>query len=156
MKPLGIANIWVIIHLYCEALSNKHCWIWLSLSRQYISIHVRIHPAAPVFVASSINNSDPVPLEAMHAHAITLPPPCSTDDDWSWATPSLFHTFFLPSFWYRLVLVLSVQRMAVPELGWLLLDVFWPSLIWPFYSWGLSMVCTLWCTSVFALLKSFL
>ncbi len=29
----------------------------------------------------------------------------------SWAFPSLLHTFFFPSFWYRLILVLSVQRM---------------------------------------------
>ncbi|MEE6522381.1 hypothetical protein FKM82_020897 [Ascaphus truei] len=50
----------------------------------------------------------------MHAHAITLPPPCFTDDVvcfGSLAIPSLLHTFFFPSFWYRLILVSSVQKM---------------------------------------------
>ena len=62
----------------------------------------------------SINTSDPVPLEAIHAHAITLPPLCFTDDGvcfGSWAIPSLLHTSFFPSVWYRLILVSSVQRM---------------------------------------------
>ncbi len=35
--------------------------------------------------------------------------------DWiwaeSWAVPSLLHTFFFPSFWYRFILISAVQRM---------------------------------------------
>lgn len=49
-----------------------------------------------------------------HAHAITLPPLCFTKDVvcfGSWAVPGLLHIFFFPSFWYRLILVSSVQRM---------------------------------------------
>ncbi len=30
---------------------------------------------------------------------------------WSWAVPSLRHTFFFPSFWYRLILISAIQRM---------------------------------------------
>ncbi len=41
-------------------------------------------------------------------------PPCFTDDVvcfGSWAVPSLLHTFFFPSFCYRLILLSAVQRM---------------------------------------------
>ncbi len=55
---------WLIVHLYYEAPSNQLCCICLNLVREYIPIHFRIYPA--------INTSNPVPLEAMHAHAITL------------------------------------------------------------------------------------
>ncbi len=30
---------------------------------------------------------------------------------WSWAVPSLLHTFFFLSFWYRLILISAVQRI---------------------------------------------
>ncbi len=45
-----------------------------------------------------------------------MPSHCSTMFHWwccfgSWAVPSLLHTFFYPSFWYRLILISAVQRM---------------------------------------------
>ncbi len=57
-----------------EAPSYEFCSIWLNLSRQHSPMHDRIHPA------SSIHTRDPVPLAAIHAHAITLQPPCSTSE----------------------------------------------------------------------------
>ncbi len=30
---------------------------------------------------------------------------------WSWAVPSLRHTFFFPSFWYRLIFISAIQRL---------------------------------------------
>lgn len=60
--------LWDIIHLLCEALScisfAAFGWIW----------------ADSIAVASSINMSEPVPLAAIHAHAMTLPAPYLTDD----------------------------------------------------------------------------
>ncbi len=61
-----------IVHLYYEAPPNQLCCIWLNLSREYITIHFRILPLLLSSVTSSINTSNPAPLEAMHAHAITL------------------------------------------------------------------------------------
>ncbi len=84
---------WVIVHLYYEAPSNQLCSIWLNLGREYISIHFRIHPSASV--SSSLNTSNPEPLEAMQFMHHTAPP-CFTDDVvcfGSWAVPSLLHTF---------------------------------------------------------------
>ncbi len=40
---------WVIIHLYSEAPLNQLLYIWLNLSREYISILFRIYPSASVF-----------------------------------------------------------------------------------------------------------
>ena len=34
----------------------------------------------PSDVISSMKTNDPVPEAAMHAHAMTLPPPCLTDE----------------------------------------------------------------------------
>lgn len=68
----------------------------------------------PSSVIWSMNTIDPVPLEAMHANAITLPPPCFTGDVvcfGSWAVPSLLHIVLFPSFWYKLIFVASVQRL---------------------------------------------
>lgn len=36
---------WIIVYLYCEALSNQLCSICLDLSKTYVSIHFRIHSA---------------------------------------------------------------------------------------------------------------
>ncbi len=62
-------------------------------------------------VTLSLNTSNPVPLEAMHAHDLTAP--CFTDD-----TVCFYHEllhafsrlFFFPSFWYMLMLISAVQR----------------------------------------------
>ncbi len=70
--------------------------------------------AALSAVTSSINTRKPVPLAAIHAHAMTLPPPCFTDEVvclGSWAVPFLLHTLLFPSLWYKLILVSSVHRM---------------------------------------------
>ena len=86
-------------------------WIWADRISLNTSEFIRLLLSS---VTSSINTSDPVPLEARHAHVITLPPPFFTDDVvsvGSWAVPSLIHTYFFPSFWYRLIWVSSVQRM---------------------------------------------
>ncbi len=64
-------------------------------------------------VTSPLNTSNPVSLEAMHAHASH----CSMFHRYvvcfgSWAVPSHFHShFFFPSFWCMLILIPAVQRM---------------------------------------------
>lgn len=47
---LGVfcSTIWVIIHMYCEALSNQLCSICLNLSRELSPLHLGIHPAASI------------------------------------------------------------------------------------------------------------
>ncbi len=106
----------VIVHLYYAVPPNQLCSIWLNLGREYIPIHFRIHSAAFV-LCHTINTqytNNPVPLEAMHAHAITLLHHVSQMVllymFGSWAVPSLLHTCFFPSFWYRLILI-----SAIPE-----------------------------------------
>ncbi len=106
---------WVIVHLYYEAPPNQLCAIWLNLGREYIPIHFRIPPATAVLCHIITKHQwlwKPVPLEAMHAHAITLLHQVSQIMFFgSWAVPSLLHTFVFPSFWYRLILISAVQRM---------------------------------------------
>lgn len=89
---------WLIIHLHCE-------------------------------VTSSVNTSGLVPLAATNAHAIALPPPCLTDDvDFaSWTISFLLHTFLLPSFWYRLILV-HFYKAYCSKTGKAFSDVFYQSL----------------------------
>ncbi len=63
---------WVIVHLYYDALSNQLCafdWIWAESIYLYTSEWIRLLLSS---VTSSLNTSNPVPLEAMHDHAITL------------------------------------------------------------------------------------
>ncbi len=59
-----------IVHLYYEAQSNQLCYIWLNQGR-----HLNTWEFFQLLLSSvtlSLNISNPVPLEAMHAHAITL------------------------------------------------------------------------------------
>ncbi len=49
---------------------------------------------------------------------------------WSRAVPSLLHTFFFPSFWYRWILISAVQTMLFKKCSGFL-DVFCQSVIWP-------------------------
>ncbi len=65
-KILGCFCYMFWVHLYYEAPPHQHCSIWLNLGR--ISEFFRQLLSS---VTSSIN-SNPVPLEAMHALAITL------------------------------------------------------------------------------------
>ncbi len=107
---------WVIANLYYEAPPNQLCSIWLNLGREYITIHFRILPAASVFCHVINKHQQPSALEAMHAYAIPV--------------PSLLHTFFCPSFWYRLILISAVQRMLFQKWSGFF-RCFWQSLIWP-------------------------
>ncbi len=63
---------------------------------------------------TSINTSNPEPLEAMHAHAITLIHHVSQMMFYA-LDHELFQDFsilfFFPSFWYRLVLISAIHRM---------------------------------------------
>ncbi len=91
---------WVIVHLYYEAPPNKLSSIWPNLGREYIHIHFRNHPAASVL--SLMKTSNPVPLDAMHAHVITL----LVSQMMLYALDhELYHTFFLP------VILLSVDQV---------------------------------------------
>ncbi len=124
----GSSSIWTMKQ--CPISFSPFGWIWADSISLYTSELIRLLLSS---VSSSLNTSNPVPLEVMYAHAITLPPPCFTDDIvcfWSWAVPSLLHTFFFPSFWYRLILISAIQRMLFQKCSGFL-DVFWQRLIRP-------------------------
>ncbi len=102
---------WVIVHLYYDAPSNQLCafdWIWAESIYLYTSEFIRLLLSS---VTPSLNTS------ATGSHAWSChhtAPPCFTDDVvcfGSWAVPSLLHTFFFPSFWYRFIFISAVQRM---------------------------------------------
>ncbi len=115
---------WAIVHLYYEVPANQLCCIWLNLGREYIPIHFRINPTVSVFC--HVINKNPVPLEAMHAHAIT---PCFTDDVVCfelWAVPSLRHTFFLPVILVQVDLNFSRPKNAFADGVWVLQSLIRP------------------------------
>ena len=91
--------------------SEAFGWIWADKIPRNTSEFILLLLSA---VTSSVNTREPVPLAAIHAHAMTLPPPCFTDEvvcfGW-WAVPFLLHTLLFPSLWYKLILVSSVHRM---------------------------------------------
>ncbi len=110
-KTPGLLLMYVLGHLYYEAPSNQLSafdWIWADSISLYTSEFIRLLLSS---VSSSLNSSNPEPLEAKHAHASH----CSTMFQMigfgSWAVPSLLHTFFFSSFWYRLILISAIQRM---------------------------------------------
>ncbi len=121
---------WLIVHSYYEAPCNQLAfgWIWADSISLYTSEFIRLLLSS---VTSSLNTSNPVPLEAMHTA-----PPCFTNYVvcfGSWAVPSLLQTFFFPSFCYRLILISNLQKMLFQK--WSdFSDVFWQSLIWPWFS----------------------
>ncbi len=91
--------------------SEAFGWIWADNIARNTSEFILLLLSA---VTSSINTREPVPLAAIHAHAMTLPPPCFTDEVVClglWAVPFLLYTLLFPSLWYKLILVSSVHRM---------------------------------------------
>lgn len=66
-----------VLEPFCRSL--PFCRIWQSEQSiaVYTSEFILLLLSA---VTSSINISEEVPLAAIHAHAVTLPPPCLTDD----------------------------------------------------------------------------
>ncbi len=120
---------WVIVHLYCEAQSNQLCWIWAESISLYTLELIQLLLSS---VTSSLNTSNPVPLEVM-----LMPSHCSTVlHRWccvlwimSCSKPSPY--FFLPVILVQVDLNFSHPKNAFPEVVWLFLDVFWHSLIWP-------------------------
>ncbi len=57
--------------------SEAFGWIWADNIARNTSEFILLLLSA---VTSSINTREPVPLAAIHAHAMTLPPPCFTDE----------------------------------------------------------------------------
>ncbi len=90
----------VIIHLHCETVSYQFCtfgWLWVESIALKTSEFILLLLSA---VTSLINTCEPVPLGAIHVHAITLPPPCLTLDVvcfGSWAVLFFHHTSLFPS-----------------------------------------------------------
>ncbi len=134
---LSCCLFWVFLPLVLSSASEMQCsislrsWDWLGLFRiiqnnagQSTLLHLtesgqRVYPLYTselirLFLSSVTSiNKNPVPLEAMHAHAIT---PCFTDDVVCfelWAVPSLRHTFILPVILVQVDLNFSVQRMLL-------------------------------------------
>ncbi len=105
---------WAVVHLYYEAPPNQLCWIWLNLGRECIPIHFRILPLLLSSVTSSLNTSNPVPLEAMHALVITLLHHVSQMMLYA-LDYQLFQAFSVLlspiKFWYKLILISAIQRM---------------------------------------------
>ena len=57
--------------------SEAFGWIWADNIARSTSEFILLLLSA---ITSSINTREPVPLAAIHAHAMTLPPPCFTDE----------------------------------------------------------------------------
>ena len=91
--------------------SEAFGWIWADNIARNTSEFILLLLSA---VTSSIITREPVPLATIHAHTMTLRPPCLTDEVvcfGSWAVPFLLHTLLFPSFWYKLIFVSFVHRM---------------------------------------------
>ncbi len=82
-------------------------WIWADS----ISIYTEFFQLLLFSVTSSINTSNPVPLEAMHTHAITQ---LHVSQMMLYALDHL-HTYFILQFWYRLILFSAFQRMLLKK-----------------------------------------
>ncbi len=91
----------------CHAINfDAIGWIWADSISLYTSEFIRLLLSS---VTSSLNTSNPVPLEAMHTT-----PPCFTNYVvcfGSWAVPSLLQTFFFPSFCNRLILISNLPKI---------------------------------------------
>ncbi len=128
----------------CPMSSEAFGWILADIIARNTSEFILLLLSA---VTSSINTREPVPLAAIHAHAMTLPPPCFTDEVLclgSWAVPFLLHTLLFPSLWFKLILVSSVHRMLFQNCeGFFRCRL---ALIWPSCFWGSPMVYILWWT----------
>ncbi len=96
--------------------------IWAESISLYTSEFIRLLLSS---VMSSINTSNPEPLEAI----IPGDSPKMLNVFGSWAVPSLLHTVFFPSFWCSLILIPAVHRMLFQKCSGTL-DVFWPCLWW--------------------------
>ena len=70
----------IIILLQDEAPSNDFEGIYWNFSRSDVSIELEFIVQLPSAVQSSMKISVPVPVAAIHAHAITSQPPCLTKD----------------------------------------------------------------------------
>ncbi len=125
--------------------SEAFGWIWADNIARNTSEFILLLLSA---VTSSINTREPVPLAGIHAHAMTLPPPCFTDEVvclGSWAIPFLLHTLLFPSLWYKLILVSSVHRMLFQNCeGFFRCRLANSNLAFLF--WGSPMVYILWWT----------
>ncbi len=89
-------------------------WIWADSISLYTSEFIRLLLSS---VTSSLNTSNPVPLEAMHTT-----PPCFTNYVvcfGSWAVPSLLQTFFLPVILQQVDLNFKPPKNYFPEVVWL-------------------------------------
>lgn len=140
---LGVfcSTIWVIIHMYCEALSNQLCSICLNLSRELSPLHLGIHPAASIS-SQLINKHQWSGSTGSHMYtcchiASTMLGRyvlCDVICFGSWAVLLLPHTFVFPSLWFKFIMVLLVQRFCF-RAAQAVLDVFWQGLIWSYCSW---------------------
>ncbi len=93
-------------------------WIWAESISLYTSEFIRLLLSS---VTSSLNTRNPVPLEAMHAHAITLLHHVSQMMLYAWimscSKPSPY--FFLPVILEQVDLNFSCPKNAFPEVVWL-------------------------------------
>ncbi len=81
-------------------------WIWADS----ISLYTEFFQLLLFSVTSSINTSNPVPLEAMHTHAIT-----QLHVSQMMLYLDHLHTYFILQFWYRLLFMSAFQRMLLKK-----------------------------------------
>ncbi len=82
-------------------------WIWADSISLYTSEFFWLLLSSVTSLINTVTQCHWKPCMLMPSH-------CSMFHRWcfgSWAVPSLLHTFFFPSFWYRLILISAVQRM---------------------------------------------
>ncbi len=120
-------NSWVAFAVL-YVLGHHPCLLWSTAQSTLLHLAEpgqRVYPYTRLLlssVSSSLNTSNPVPLEAMliyHTDVVSFG---------SWAVPSLLHTFSSPSFWYKLILT---PKNAFQKWSGFFRCFFWPSLIWP-------------------------
>ncbi len=120
-------NSWVAFAVCCGSLSTctmkrrpinfaAFGWIWAEIISLYTSEFFRLLVSS---VTSSINTSNPAPLEAMHAHAITLLHRVS-----QMMLYALDHELF-QAFCILFSSRHSGTGRSFPEVFWHFLDVFW-------------------------------
>ena len=90
---LGNSMFWAIVHMHCGGLLIQLCYTWLNKSKPHIP---------------TVKTSESVQLLDIFSWQI-----CS----WSWVVSNLLSIFFFPLFWYRLLSVLSVQRILFQDIS---------------------------------------
>ena len=139
------ASQWVL--RFCLNLSRTGCVY--TLQNKFCHCHQQV---------SSMTRSEPLPSAAVHAQAITPPPPCLADEVLcfgSLAVPSLFHTLLWPSLWDKLTFISSVHKTAFQNCGFSFNYYLNTNVTGPSCFCSKPVVCVLQCNLCIRVVKSF-